>query len=77
MQKMIKIVNFIWEPIKEPIQLIAIVGLLVLCFVAASYFMFAGILLCIHLEWFDWKFSIGIIWAIISLWMVIKLIHEL
>jgi hypothetical protein len=77
MQKMIKVVNFIWEPIKDPIAVIAAVGLLVAILCVASYFIFAGILICIHLGWFDWKFSIGIIWAIIALWIVIKLIHEL
>ncbi len=72
-----KIINFIWEPIKEPILLIGGVGLFVLLLVSANYFIFAGMLLCIHFEWFDWKFSIGIIWAIIMLWIVMKIIHEL
>ena len=72
-----KIINFIWEPIKEPFGTISIAALFVLFCGIAMYFICAGILLCIYLEWFDWKFSIGIIWAIISLWMVIKLIHEL
>lgn len=72
-----KIINFIWEPIEGPVVLMGAVALLVLFFVGATYSMFAGMLLCIHFEWFDWKFSIGIVWAVVALWIVIKLIHEL
>lgn len=72
-----KIINFIWEPIKEPILIIGIIALFMLLLVVATYFIFAGTLLCIYLEWFDWKFSIGIVWSVVALWTVIKLIHEL
>ena len=71
-----KIISFIWEPIKEPVLLIAAVALGVVFVVLASYFMFAGMLICIHFEWFDWRFFIGVGWAVVSLWMICKLIHR-
>jgi hypothetical protein len=72
-----RIANFIWEPIKEPVLLLAAVALGVILINLASLFCFAGMLLCIQLEWFDWKFSVGIVWAVVALWIVLKLIHEL
>jgi apolipoprotein N-acyltransferase len=71
------VAKFIWEPISVPVMGIAsVVAILLLVYLVAQ-FCAAGIWLCYYLKWFDWRFSFGIIWAIVSFWTVIKISHKL
>lgn len=71
-----KIVKFIWEPVSIPVMgMASLVAILLLVYLVAQ-FCAAGIWLCFYLEWFDWRFSFGIIWAIVAFWIIIKISYE-